>query len=378
MKVLLLAGYYLPGYKGGGPIKTISNLIYATFSNVDYCVITSDRDLSDEHPYSNVSIGQWNGIGNCTVFYAENGVKGLMQLQKIMSSKDYDIVYLNSFFSVRFSLIPLILAKFYKKPIVLGPRGELSDGALSLKAFKKRVYIQLYKLLNFAHGIVFQASSNFEFDDINRVLGNDNKVFIAEDIGSQEYAKDLAVKDNAVVKLVFISRISPMKNLVYALEVLKYVNCPVIFDIYGPKEDVVYWSDCEAIIKTLSGHIVVNYKGLLMPSDVVKTLSAYDLFFMPTKGENYSHVIAEALCAGLPVLIANTTPWRDLEDKGIGWDISLEEPRQFSLVIEKVSSMSADSYQEYRQNVLLWAKIKFSRPEAVNANKAMFAFSLLE
>jgi len=156
MKVLLLAGYYLPGYKAGGPIKTISNLIDATFDNVDYCVITSDRDLGDEHPYSNVSIGQWNDIGNCLVFYAENGIKGLIQLQKIMSSKDYDIVYLNSFFSVRFSLIPLILAKFYKKPTVLGPRGEFSDGALSLKAFKKKsIYTALITLLSQGLWITF-------------------------------------------------------------------------------------------------------------------------------------------------------------------------------------------------------------------------------
>ena len=95
---------------------------------------------------------------------------------------------------------------------------------------------------------------------------------------------------------------------------------------------------------------------------------------MPTKGENYGHVIAEALCAGLPILIANTTPWRDLVSKGIGWDISLEEPMQFSFAIEKASAMSAESYQEYRQNVLSWAKIKFSQPETVNANKAMFKF----
>jgi glycosyltransferase involved in cell wall biosynthesis len=376
MKVLLLNAYYLPGYKGGGPIKTTVNLINATSADIDYCVVTSDRDLGDEYPYSNVSIGQWNSIENCSVFYAEGSLKGLRQLNKIMSSKDYNVVYLNSFFSVRFSLIPLFLAKIFKKPIILGPRGEFSEGALSLKAFKKKLYIQLYKFLGLARGVVFQASSNFEFNDIKKALGGHNKIFVAEDIGSQEYAKDLVVKDNAVIKLVFISRISPMKNLAYALEVLKSVSSPVIFDIYGPQEDAIYWNECEAIIKVLPERIVVHYKGLLKPSDVVDTLATYDLFFMPTKGENYGHIIAEALCAGLPILIANTTPWRDLVNKGVGWDISLEEPGQFALAIEKASAMSAESYQEYRQNVLSWAKIKFSQPEAVNANKSMFKFAV--
>jgi len=374
IKVLVYSEYYLPGYKGGGPIKTVANLIETTSDEVDYCVVTSDRDLGDKRPYSNVSIGQWNSIRNCSVFYAESGLKGFRQLYKIMLSKDYDVVYLNSFFSVHFSLIPLLLAKVFKKPIILGPRGEFSKGALNFKVFKKKLYIQLYKLLGLTRGVVFQASSDFESDDIKRVLGENNTVFVAEDIGSQEYAKDLAVKDAAVIKLVFISRISPKKNLEYALEVLKKINCPVIFDIYGPQEDAIYWSECEAIIRMLPEYVVVNYRGLLNPRDVVETLSAYDLFFMPTKGENYGHVIAEALCAGLPILIADTTPWRDLVVKGIGWDISLEAPKQFALAIEKASGMSVENYQEYRQNVLSWAKIKFSQPEAVNANKAMFEF----
>jgi glycosyltransferase involved in cell wall biosynthesis len=372
IKVLVYSEYYLPGFKGGGPIKTVVNLIEKTSDEVDYCVVTGDRDLADKCPYSNVSIGQWNSIQNYSVFYTDSGLKGLGQLYKIMSNKDYDVVYLNSFFSVRFSLIPLFLAKFFKKPIVLGPRGEFSEGALNFKASKKKLYIQFYKFLGLMRSVVLQASSDFEFDDIKRVLGNNNKIFVAEDIGSQEYAKDLAVKDDAVIKLVFISRISPKKNLSYALAALKRINCPVIFDIYGPQEDAIYWSGCEAIIKVLPKHVVVNYKGLLNPSDVVETLSTYDLFFMPTIGENYGHVIAEALCAGLPVLIANTTPWCDLVNKGIGWDISLEAPEQFTLAIEKASGMSAENYQEYRQNVLSWAKTKFSQPEAVNANKAMF------
>lgn len=374
MKVLLLTAYYFPGFKGGGPIKTIANLLAKTSDDVDYCVVTSDRDLGDDCPYADVSVGQWNSFENCSVFYAENGLKGLRQLQEIMSSKDYDVVYLNSFFAIRFSLIPLFLAKIFKKTVVLAPRGEFSEGALSLKVSKKKVYIQLYKLLGLTRGVVFQASSIFEFDDIKRALGSYNKIFIAQNISSQEYAKDLVVKDNAVIKLVFISRISPKKNLAYALEVLKNVSCPVIFDIYGPQEDAVYWSECVAIIKVLPEHIIVNYKGVLNPTDVVETLSVYDLFFMATKGENYGHVIAEALCAGLPILISNTTPWRDLVNKGIGWDISLDEPGQFAFAIEKASAMTAENYQEYRQNVLSWAKTKFSQPDAVNANKSMFKF----
>lgn len=375
IKVLLLTIYYLPGYKGGGPIKTTANLIDTTSAYIDYFVVTSDRDLGDRHPYSDLNIGEWNNLKHSTVFYAQSGLKGIRQIYEVMHSKEYDCVYLNSFFSIRFSLIPLLLAKAFGKPVILGPRGEFSEGALRLKQFKKILYIKLYKILRLNRGVLFQASSNFELADIQKVLGVKNTCYIAEDIGSQEFTKGFKYKRNDVIKLVFLSRISPMKNLAYAIDILGNVNCSVSYDIYGPIEDPEYWHLCEQKIKKLPENITVNYMGTLNPNNVVEKLSTYDLFFMPTKGENYSHVITEALCAGLPILIADTTPWRNLESHGIGWDIPLNQPRKFSTAIEQASAMTGIEFQEYRKKVLSWAKHKFAQPEAINENKKMFKFA---
>jgi hypothetical protein len=46
-------------------------------------------------------------------------------------------------------------------------------------------------------------------------------------------------------------------------------------------------------------------------------LAEYDLFLFPTLGENYGHVISEALASGCPVVISDQTPWRNLEAEGI-------------------------------------------------------------
>lgn len=97
---------------------------------------------------------------------------------------------------------------------------------------------------------------------------------------------------------------------------------------------------------------------------------------MPTKGENYGHAITEALCAGLPMLIANTTPWRDLKTKGIGWDIPLDKPEMFVQAIEQAAAMTVEEYQVFRNNVLSWAKSKFDQHDAIEANTAMFHYTL--
>ena len=60
-----------------------------------------------------------------------------------------------------------------------------------------------------------------------------------------------------------------------------------------------------------------------------ESLAKNDLFFFPAHGENYGHVIAEAMAAGCPVLISDQTAWRNLEEKGAGWDLPLDAPGRF-------------------------------------------------
>ena len=108
---------------------------------------------------------------------------------------------------------------------------------------------------------------------------------------------------------------------------------------------------------------------------MVKTLEKYDVFFFPTKGENYGHVIAEALCAGLPIVIADTTPWRNLQNLGIGWDLPLSNPDAFSAALDELATMPAEDHMHMRQNVLNWSKSKFSQRDAIEANIALFKYA---
>ena len=375
VNVLAFAGYYLPGYKGGGPIKTIANLLAYTGKGVNCSLITRDHDLGDTEPYTTVKPGKWNSTESTPVFYSQTGIKGLIQILKILTARKHDVVYLNSFFSARFSFFPLLIARLLGQKVVLGPRGEFSEGALSLKVGKKNVFIRLYKLLRLYKGTVFQASSEFEADDIRRTLGDGVDIWIAEDIGSQDFGCAVLPKNERIFKAVFVSRISQMKNLLGAIEMLAKAREPVVYDIYGPKEDEQYWAACQERIKILPSHIQVNYKGVLSPQEVINTIVGYDVFFMPTKGENYGHVIAEALCAGLPLLIADTTPWRDLQEKGLGWDLPLANPKAFASVLDHLATMSPEEHLKMRKNVLAWAKHKFSQQDAIEANIAMFRYA---
>ena len=115
--------------------------------------------------------------------------------------------------------------------------------------------------------------------------------------------------NNRTTKLVFLSRICPKKNLLFAIRALEDVRSSVEFYVYGPIEDRSYWDECVQTASSLPSSIKFIYMGPLSPNDVVSTLTNYDLFVFPTLGENYGHVIVEALSASLPILISNNTPW---------------------------------------------------------------------
>lgn len=375
MKILTFSTFYFPGYKGGGPIKTISNLFSYGEKNMEYYLLTSDRDLGDSQEYSSVECGAWNALDNVDVFYVQTGLKGYKQIFNILRKSDYDLIYINSFFSFRFSIYPQLLAMFMKQKIVLGPRGEFSDGALRLKPIRKKVFISVYKLIGLHYGTVFQASSKFEAEDIRKALGPKVDIQLAEDIGSQDFAKTVITRSSNALKGVFVSRISPMKNLLWALKTLKSCKDSVVYHIYGPIEDHKYWGECERVINDLPQHIQVEYKGELKPDQVILVMAKYDFFFMPTMGENYGHAIVEALCSGLPILISDATPWRDLQEKGIGWDLPLYNQDLFNFAIHQLALMTIEEHYQMRKHILLWARQMFSQPDSIEANLNMFRYA---
>ncbi len=61
------------------------------------------------------------------------------------------------------------------------------------------------------------------------------------------------------------------------------------------------------------------------------------------QGENFGHVIIEALAAGKPVLISDQTPWRGLENHKAGWDIPLNDKEKFISILEMLVDMEPEN-----------------------------------
>lgn len=372
--ILIYTGHYLPGFKGGGPIRTIANMVEALGDEINFSIVTLDRDLGDTEPYSNVTSDQWQKVGKANVFYA-SPAHWLGKTYRLIQSFQGDALHLNSFFSFRFSILPLLIARCIKPnlPVILGPRGEFSAGALALKSFKKRLYISAARALGLHKNVIWHASTEHEADDIRRIMGNEIVVRTAIDISAPAVDTLLSPRnDGERLKIIFVSRISPKKNLLGAIEILKNVQCPIDFDVFGPAEDQNYFELCRNAATNLPKNISFSYCGPLQSDAVARKMAEYDLFFLPTHGENFGHVIAEALYAGLPVLISNATPWRDLEAKELGWDLPLDQPERFARCIEYCHAKPAKEYNLWRQQIRAWALENIGTHDAIEQNRQLF------
>ena len=381
--ILVAIPHYRPGWKAGGPTRTIANLVEHLGDEFSFRILTLDRDAGDDSPFPGLEVDCWQRVGKAEVRYISPARRGLLPMARVLKEIDYDVLYLNSFFHPEFTVTPLLayrLSVAPRKPIVLAPRGEFSDAALHLKAAKKSAFVRTAIALGLYSGVRWQASSRFEAEDIKRALpGIANTITIAGNlpapIGHVSTPAPEREESHRPLRLVLLSRVSRMKNIAFAIEVVASSPLPVELDIWGALEDKAYWRECQALSAHLPEHVRAEYRGPAPFERVPEILSSYDLMFLPTQGENYGHVIAESLSAGTPVLISNRTPWRNLEQDGAGWDLPIDQgPEPFHRALAEARRRRDSEGAAWRGQVRSYAARVLLTPAMLEANRRLFAF----
>lgn len=344
MKILVISNIFLPGVNGGGPIKSLKNLLDFMINDNNFFVLTKSRDIGCKERYKDIEVNKWIKKDNYLVKYVD--LVSTINLVKDIQRLKPDVVYINSFFS-QSSISTYFLINFFKNiKFIVAPRGELNQNALSLKRTKKKIFIKTIKSSKLLNNVEFHATSLEEKKDIQKYFPN-NVITLISNLPSKTIEKNRVInKKQNSLKIVSISRVSKMKNIFFGIELLKEIKSGIVtYDIYGPIEDEDYYEQCISIISNLPSNINVNFKGSISNDDVPRKLAEYDLFFSPTLGENYGHSIIEAIQQKVPVLISDNTPWRNLDDKHVGKDINLNDKSSFVNYIIHLLEMDNNEYK---------------------------------
>ena len=353
--ILIFSRYYLPGFRAGGPVRSVANLVDALKDKFQIKIVCSSIDHGSASPYPGIHTNQWQKINGVDVYYAPAIKVSSSFYEKIYTHVKPDVIYLNSFFDRWYSMMPVLKFKNKKTPIVLAPRGEFSEGALQQKRLSKRIYLMVVKILGFYSNVCWHASSEIEKKCLQYKINPDaEKLFCISNLPEIKNTKesDLKNKDPHRFRIVLPARISSMKNTATAIRIVNQLKFPVVFDLWGLNEDQKFWQLCQDEINKSPEHIKITYRGELTHEKLHDVLKTYDVMLMPTLGENFGHSIVESLAAGLPVVISDRTPWRNLEKTGIGFDLPLNKEADFVSAISALQRMSEPEFHQVRVNCL--------------------------
>ncbi|MBA3601106.1 MAG: hypothetical protein H0W45_07650, partial [Acidobacteria bacterium] len=144
-------------------MRSIVNMVARFKNRFDFRVVTFDHD-GDGEPYTTVNINDWNEIEGTQVYYLSKDKIKISKLRQLIEEAQPDSIYLNSVFSVM-SVFVLTLRKLKLIPpmgIILAPEGELSEGALKLKATKKKAFTKFAKSSGLYRDLIWKTTAEPE------------------------------------------------------------------------------------------------------------------------------------------------------------------------------------------------------------------------
>ncbi len=297
----------------------MTNLVNTVSQRHQVVAVAPDRDLGDSEPFPGLS-GRMLTRGNARVFYVSgSSPRQWTSLLRQLSSQQFDLIVVNSVWDPRYALLPVVLKsiRVLHGPVLLLPRGELEPGALALKQWRKRLAGPAFRSA-YRHGVsLFGATSAAEATNISAWFGGKPVVTTTNNLPDAISWGVPATPSNHL-RALFLSRINPKKGLLHLLVGLSQVTREIHLSIVGPTEDPEYWQKCQHVIAQMPPHVTVTHNELAQRDEIPALLWNSDCMILPTAGENYGHVIAEALQAGCPVITTPTTPWTQVIREGGG------------------------------------------------------------
>lgn len=368
--------WYEPGFKAGGPIRSVANIVNALQKEFEFYILTSAYDLGETEPYPDIETNQWFDRGGVMIKYMSRANMKISAIRGNIIEINPDVLYLNSLFSKLYTLVPLTLVR--RIPVIVAPRGMLGENSLKIKRAKKNTFLKFTKLLGVFNRVTWHASTDVEKEDIVKVYGTKCKIVVAQNIPTSqqlEMNEIISKRKTGNVRFIYVSRIAKIKNLHLAVHALRKVRAKhhgkVEFHIYGNIEDKNYFEKLKVYIKEYD-NVSIEYKGVLNPALLSSTFLYADYFILPTKHENYGHAIVEAWANGCPTIISQNTPWRDLRVRNLGWDVDISNPDNLASAVQDAVDTMEDEYLTMVRESFNFFKNEISDVAIIEANRKLF------
>jgi len=245
-------------------------------------------------------------------------------LEQYLLTTPFDCVHYHSLW-----LLPLRYAteaaRRHDVPLVIAPRGMMSGWAWQHRRWRKRLTEMLVHPGAFARAAGWHATSPEEAADI-RALGFTQPVCVSPNGVAIPDEATLAAARTAWLKLCPAARSRPVALFYSRLHRKKRVRELIELWLSAPRGDWLL-----LIAGLPEDYTAAGLRAEVAARGAAEKIAVFDsaghpppyaiasLFVLPSHSENFGLVIAEALAAGVPALVTDTTPWSGMVAADCGW-----------------------------------------------------------
>lgn len=336
LRVLQIVPSISPVY--GGPSQMVRGFAQALAeAGAEVTVLTTDSNGDVDQPPLEVPLNQPVSEADYTVWYFRCAPFRRYKFSAPLLSwlwqhaHDYDIAHIHALFSP-VSTAAATVARWRRLPYLLRPLGTLDPADLAKKQRLKQIYAQLLERPNLAGAAGLHFTSPQEAE-VSERFGTQPASFVIPlgvnappQLPEAEAWQRLRTMDipDYCVRVLFLSRLDPKKGLerlIDALSALQQDGLEFHFILAGGNpQDAAYEQKISDRIANspLAGRTTLT--GFVTGDDKATLLQTADLFVLPSDYENFGIAVAEAMLAGLAVVISRGVYiWPEIEASQSGW-----------------------------------------------------------
>ncbi len=266
---------------------------------------------------------------HCAPFRRYKFSLDLLQWLKVHAN-EFDLAHIHALFSP-ISSAAATVCRQQKLPYILRPLGTLDPADLRKKKQLKQLYVAILERHNLAGAAAIHFTSEQEAKISERfgVVTQDLVIPLGVIPSLDDRKMGSIVRSNLAIPedvplVLFMSRIDPKKGLdllIPALEKLLAIGCNCHFVLAGTNpQDPDYEQKIKLQIENspLRSHTTIT--GFVSGDLKASLLQAADLFVLPSYYENFGIAVAEAMVAGVPVVISDQVHiYQQIINSNSGW-----------------------------------------------------------
>jgi glycosyltransferase involved in cell wall biosynthesis len=247
-------------------------------------------------------------------------------------ASEYDIAHIHALFSPVSSMAATV-ARSRQLPYLLRPLGTLDPADLQKKRQLKQLYAAVLERPNLAGAAAIHFTSEQEAKVSERFGVTTHDVVLPLGVAlpdipdqAESYLQPLGIPTDGTPLVLFMSRIDPKKGmdlLIPALEQLQQSGINFHFILAGGNpQDPAYEQQVGDRLRASALAERTTITGFVTGATKAALLARSDLFVLPSYYENFGIAVAEAMGAGLPVVISDQVHiWQDIQGSQSGWVI---------------------------------------------------------